>query len=367
MPGKLFSGEPLAGDLPTIVVLPLVDMSVAQTEQRLCDGLTDELSNWLAHIPTLRVVARTSAFAFKGKDQATCARSPRELGATHVLEGSLRRQPGPAAHHGAADRRVHRPAHLVGLLRPAHGRHLPDRRHGVAHRRGEVAPGTHAGRERAMVRAPRADHRRIRAVPAGARPPAQRTAEDNIKAAEYFRRALEADPKFAPALTGLSETLLNGLSLNRSPLEDVKAESRAADQPRLAAERRTRRAVLAVRGWLLTEQFKIDEALPLLQRAIKGNPNDDALHRMTGQSLRAARSSQRVAGPLLGRRQPRSDGFHLARVPMHDADGPGRLRAWRAPPANAHARLDRANLWGPLATAWIERARKATPRKRSSG
>src|SRR5262245_56028277 len=69
MPGKLFQADAPAPDqLPTVVVLPLVDMSIEQNEQALCDGLTEELSNWLAHIPTLRVVARTSAFAFKGQN-----------------------------------------------------------------------------------------------------------------------------------------------------------------------------------------------------------------------------------------------------------------------------------------------------------
>ncbi|HET9864731.1 MAG TPA: winged helix-turn-helix domain-containing protein, partial [Steroidobacteraceae bacterium] len=89
MPGKLFQAKS-ANALPTIVVLPLVDMSLDQNEQALCDGLTEELSNWLAHIPTLRVVARTSAFAFKGK-AADVREIGRQLDATHVLEGSLRR------------------------------------------------------------------------------------------------------------------------------------------------------------------------------------------------------------------------------------------------------------------------------------
>src|SRR5687768_15977834 len=90
MPGKFMEADVPLGNLPTIVVLPFADMSVAQSEQALADGLTDELSNWLAHIPTLRVVARTSAFAFKGqgKDVREIAAA---LGATHVLEGSLRR------------------------------------------------------------------------------------------------------------------------------------------------------------------------------------------------------------------------------------------------------------------------------------
>ena len=90
MPGKLFSAAVPAVALPTIVVLPLVDMSVQQNEQALCDGLTEEMSNWLAHIPTLRVVARTSAFAFKGLN-TDVREIGRQLGATHVLEGSLRR------------------------------------------------------------------------------------------------------------------------------------------------------------------------------------------------------------------------------------------------------------------------------------
>ena len=90
LPGRLFQVDAVVEELPTIVVLPLVDMSVDQSEQSLCDGLTEELSNWLAHIPTLRVVARTSAFSFKGKN-LDIRKIAAALGATHVLEGSLRR------------------------------------------------------------------------------------------------------------------------------------------------------------------------------------------------------------------------------------------------------------------------------------
>src|SRR5688572_25150091 len=43
MPGKLFQSGPQEADLPTIVVLPLVDMSIQQNEGALCDGLAEEL------------------------------------------------------------------------------------------------------------------------------------------------------------------------------------------------------------------------------------------------------------------------------------------------------------------------------------
>ena len=98
------------------MVLPLVDMSVDQNEQALCDGLTEELSNWLAHIPTLRVVARTSAFAFKGTN-TDVREIARQLGATHVVEGSLRRSGDPDAHHHPGHRGDGWAAHLVQVVR----------------------------------------------------------------------------------------------------------------------------------------------------------------------------------------------------------------------------------------------------------
>jgi tetratricopeptide (TPR) repeat protein len=109
----------------------------------------------------------------------------------------------------------------------------------------------------------------------------KRTADDNLKAAEFFRRAVAADPQYALAQVGLAETLLNGLSLNRAPLEDVSAEAEPLINRALALNPELPDA-LAVKGWLLTEEFRLDEALPLLQRATKANPNDASSHRFLG-------------------------------------------------------------------------------------
>ena len=73
-----------------IAVLPFIDLSVGKTEQPFCDGVAEEISNWLAQIPMLRVVARSSAFAFRDR-QTDVREIGRQLGTTHVLEGSLRR------------------------------------------------------------------------------------------------------------------------------------------------------------------------------------------------------------------------------------------------------------------------------------
>ncbi len=82
----------LARETPpdSIVVLPFEDLTPGKTEQAFCDGMTEELSNWLVQIPGLRVVARASANRFRGKD-VDVRQIGRDLGVTHVLKGSLRR------------------------------------------------------------------------------------------------------------------------------------------------------------------------------------------------------------------------------------------------------------------------------------
>lgn len=75
----------------SIAVLPFTDMSSAKDQEYFSDGLSDELITELAKIPGLKVVARSSAFQFKGKneDLHTVAR---KLGVANVLEGSVRKE-----------------------------------------------------------------------------------------------------------------------------------------------------------------------------------------------------------------------------------------------------------------------------------
>ena len=75
---------------PTIAVLPFVDMSENGDQEYFSDGISEELLNLLARAPELRVISRTSAFSYKNKDVSIPVVA-RELGASHVLEGSIRK------------------------------------------------------------------------------------------------------------------------------------------------------------------------------------------------------------------------------------------------------------------------------------
>jgi serine/threonine protein kinase len=51
----------------SIVVLPFVDMSPGKDQEYFCHGVTEEIINTLTRVPGLRVISRTSAFAFQGQ------------------------------------------------------------------------------------------------------------------------------------------------------------------------------------------------------------------------------------------------------------------------------------------------------------
>jgi TolB-like protein/Tfp pilus assembly protein PilF len=74
----------------SIAVLPFTDMSSAKDQEYMADGLAEELLNLLAQIPELRVISRSSAFSYKGKD-VKLAQIARELSVAHILEGSVRK------------------------------------------------------------------------------------------------------------------------------------------------------------------------------------------------------------------------------------------------------------------------------------
>jgi TolB-like protein/Tfp pilus assembly protein PilF len=82
--------QPATSTPPSIVVLPFEDMSPQKDQEYFCDGMVEELINALTHIKDLRVIARTSAFAFKGKN-ADVRDIGRRLEVGTVLEGSVRK------------------------------------------------------------------------------------------------------------------------------------------------------------------------------------------------------------------------------------------------------------------------------------
>jgi len=87
--GELFQASQFNPPDRSIAVLPFTDSSDTKDQGYLCDGVSEEILDTLAHVDGLRVAARTSSFSLKGKNTKEVGE---KLNVENVLEGSLQRQ-----------------------------------------------------------------------------------------------------------------------------------------------------------------------------------------------------------------------------------------------------------------------------------
>ena len=77
-------------DVPSIAVLPFVNMSEDPKQEFFSDGITEEIITALSKVPRLFVISRQSTFSYKGKP-VKVKQVSEELGVRYVLEGSVQR------------------------------------------------------------------------------------------------------------------------------------------------------------------------------------------------------------------------------------------------------------------------------------
>ena len=77
----------------SICVLPFANMSGDPEQEYFSDGISEDVTTDLSKVSALEVIARNTAFTFKGKSVDVCDVA-RHLGVTHVLEGSVRKAGG---------------------------------------------------------------------------------------------------------------------------------------------------------------------------------------------------------------------------------------------------------------------------------
>ena len=184
----------------SIAVLPLVNLSSDKEQEYFSDGLSEELLNLLAKVPNLRVAARTSTFAFKGKneDVSTIAQ---KLHVATVLEGSVRK---------AGDQiRI-----TTQLVNASDGYHLWSETYDrkvtdVFAVQDEIAGAVVSALKLKLLHSPTSEERRT--VPEAYTQYLLGTQYFHRNNVESFRNALEAyekavalDPRYAPAWAGVA-------------------------------------------------------------------------------------------------------------------------------------------------------------------
>jgi eukaryotic-like serine/threonine-protein kinase len=259
----------------SIVVLPFVDMSPEQDQEYFCHGITEEIINTLTRIPGLRVISRTSAFAFQGGNLEV-TEIGRRLRVGTALEGSVRK----------AGDRVRVAAQLVNaedgyqVWSKRFDRKLSDvfaiqdevAAAIVNELRMEFATLSPAKRAPCDVVAHDAYLRGMYALN-------KRTADSVRRALDEFRDAITRDSGFAPAYAGLAESHIwfySGLGI--LPATDTVPEARSAVEkalemdPTLADAHKVRALIAMNHDW---DRNGAEEALTA---ALRFGPGSAAAH-----------------------------------------------------------------------------------------
>ena len=320
---------PEAAPAPSVAVLPFLNLA-SDRDQYFADGLADEIITALSRVPVLRVTARTSSFAFRGKER-DIREIGRRLNAGTVLEGSFRR----------SGSRIRVTAQLVETSEGYHlwserfDRDLTD----VFSIQDDIT--------RAIVNAVRVrlTHALRPATPPTANPAAyhlwlkgryhtlRQTPNEIFSSRELFGQAIAIDSGFARAHLGLAESWWEGAAFGLDRPREAVAIGRPSVLKALeidptlgeayamlgvylavhdfdweAAERAFRRGLELSPGssevrtryaaWLLEPNLRLDEARAQLDLALELDPLSSVIHGCLGHDLIFQRDFPRAAEEL---------------------------------------------------------------------
>jgi serine/threonine-protein kinase len=262
----------------TVAVLPFVDLSPGRDQEYFCDGVTEEIINTLSQVRQANVVARTSAFQFKGKNMDV-----REIGtqlnAHAVLEGSIRKE-------GDLLRVLARLTSVETgyvLWSEAFDRKMQD----VCAVQEEIAKAIIKALD---IRFGRSQQQRLSRSIYKANLELhdlylrglyywnRQTEEALKKSASIFEQIIAQDPSYAPAFSGLANCYLSlGFSDSVAP-KDVMPKASAAAKKALELDNTLAEACTSLGSVKAVYEWEWAEARKLFQRAIHFNPGYAVAH-----------------------------------------------------------------------------------------
>ncbi len=314
----------------SIAVLPFVNMSADPEQEYFSDGIAEEILNGLVKVSGLRVVARTSAFSFKGQN-IDIRQVGETLNANHVLEGSVRKA-GDRLRITAQLISVHDGYHLLSAT---YNRQIDD----VFAIQEEIAQAVVSALEvtlglageTSLVSQGTTNTEAYNWFLRGNYYIGRQTPEDFDKAIESYAKSIEVDPEFAGGHGGLAYGLAyssvftpylqvaervrtsyrHALAIDENQTHALLAKAVDAaltDYDFMTAEQAVRRALtLGVNNTLVTDAYwwlilqsqrRFDEALEFLAVAERADPLSPLVKQGIGFNL-ASRGDHQDSLPFL--------------------------------------------------------------------
>ena len=323
--------DSLSPDKASVAVLPFNDLCPQKDQEYLCDGLAESLINALTKVKELRVPATTSSFSFRGKEQ-DIQKIGEKLNVNTVLRGSVQK----------AGNRVRITAQLINIADESliwseqYNRDLED----VFAIQDEISlaivnmlkVGLLGEEKTELLKRHTEDIEAYNLYLKGNWFLKRRTKQRLIKALEYFEKAIEIDPNYALAHSGLADSyaLLGNYAymlpkeaypkakeaaLTALELDDTLAEAHTSlafikldyDWDWMGAEQEFKRALelnpnyATAHHWYalyLITTGRSDEALEEIKRAHELDPLSLIINRNTGQIFYRARQYDKAIEAL---------------------------------------------------------------------
>jgi TolB-like protein/DNA-binding winged helix-turn-helix (wHTH) protein/Tfp pilus assembly protein PilF len=280
------SRPPAPAGIRSIAVLPLDNLSGDDSQNYFADGMTDELITDLAQISALRVISRTSVMVYKG------ARKPlpqiaRELNVDAVVEGSVLR----------SGEQVRITAQLIEastdkpLWSQSYEGELRDTlvlQNRVASAIADQIRINLTPREQAALKNVKALNPEAYESYLKGRYFWNKRTADGLKAAlAYFNQAIEEDPKYAQAYSGLADTyaLLGDWQYGVMSFKEALPKAKAAAIKALELDNSLSEAHTSLGYSLRAFDWDFDSAGKEFQRAIELNPGYATAHHWNAMSL----------------------------------------------------------------------------------
>jgi TolB-like protein/predicted Ser/Thr protein kinase len=274
--GEFFQASPFNPPEKSIAVLPFLDLSQAKDQEYFCDGMSEQILDALSKVDGLRVIGRTSSFLFKGTGIAD-REVGKKLNVASVLAGSLRRD----------GKRVRVTAELTDtrngfhLWTETYDRELAN----VFALQDEIT--------RSIVDALKV--KLAGPLPAQPRPNTEvydlylqglyfsnkSSEEDLRRALNFFQSAVEKDPTFAGAWTGISKVWYLLADVYVKPLDAYPASKEAALKA-VALDEKDAEAHCYLSEAIRVLDWDLAGADAELKRAIELDPNSAPAHLFSG-------------------------------------------------------------------------------------
>ena len=266
-----------SGKITSIAVLPFVNATADSGTEYLSDGLTESLISTLSQLPNLKVMARSTVFKFKGKED-----DPRQIGQTLQVGAVLM---GRITQHGDE---LGIDADLVNTSDGTElwGSHYARKAADVSQVQSDITRDISNSlrihlsgiEEKRLTRASTTNSEAYRPYLEGRQLWYGRTPEGLKKSIDLFQQAIAADPNYALAYTGLADTY------NVGPSYGIGISSK---QGEMLADEASRKAVElddslseahAARAFAMANLHRWSEAESEFRRAIELNQNNSAAH-----------------------------------------------------------------------------------------